>query len=205
MPETRSRSSSLRRLFQTLSRRCGLSKAARLPPMSLIQELLGPRRFLVAPPEVGRRLPPEEESVSEFLRTTVYVFSDRGHTRSGVLDAETVEKCDLAGPVGLSPKEAIERARAYLIAKASHRKGGRFLSRGAYFRYRLASYVFWECDDDPGRIRYRLMGRWSYRIRSRLLRLLGWEEISKAPDQGSQRPPESQTGFGLESASGESG
>lgn len=154
----------------------------------MINELTKPR---VVPLELfskgGRRLPDEIHRIKMILTAAVWRIQDGGYPRTGMLDAAMMEREDLATPQGLTSREAICEARRHLMSTAQWRRGASFLVIRAEFRYNQASYIHWECRSDDDVIHYSLMGRWAFRIKHRLLPLLGWEEVPTSPGNSDDR------------------
>jgi hypothetical protein len=178
---------SIGHLLSRVRNRCRFGPRADLPPASMIGELTKPR---VVPAELFkdcRRLPPEEARVNLILEDAAWHLWDNRCPRNGILNAFILHREDSTGLRGLTPRQAIDEARLYLIGIAAWRRGSAFLATVAKFRHKQACYIHWECSSDSEVIRYSFMGRWAFRVRNRLLPLLGWEEIPCSPKTTDQK------------------
>jgi len=153
----------------------------------MINELTKPR---VLPAELFkdcRRLPPEKVRINLILEDAAWYLWGNRYPRNGILNAAILQREDFTGLRGLTPRQAINEARLYLRGIAAWTRGPAFLATVAEFRHKRACYIHWECRSDDDVIHYSLMGRWAFRIKHRLLPLLGWEEVPTSPGNSDDR------------------
>lgn len=177
----------IRDWFRQVRNRSRLGPKAGLPPASMIDELTKPRVIPAHLFKDCRRLPPEEVRINGILEDAAWYLWDNRCPRSGILNALILQWGDSTRLRGLTPRQALEDARQYLRGIASWRRGSYFLATVAKFRYKQACYIHWECRSDDDVIHYSLMGRWAFRIKHRLLPLLGWEEVPTSPGNSDDR------------------